>query len=123
MPVPGASNRTEALLAANNEILETMADIEGAIAAGGSDHMQKLGSLRSINPYDPFLAIWTAVTRRARQYAYHFFFEYPRPFPWHLLHFWNELESWPIARVLSAEGLAQFGRTFDDLFEVPAHGI
>ncbi len=59
----------------------------------------------------------------AWRYAYHFFFEYPRPFPWHLLHFWNELESWPIARVLSAEGLAQFGRTFDELFEVPAHGI
>lgn len=40
----------------------------GGVAAGGSDHMQKLGSLRSNNPYDPFLAIWTAVTRRARWY-------------------------------------------------------
>ncbi len=40
----------------------------GGIAAGGSDHMQKLGSLRSNNPYDPFLGIWTAVTRRARWY-------------------------------------------------------
>jgi predicted amidohydrolase YtcJ len=40
----------------------------GGIAAGGSDHMQKIGSLRSNNPYDPFLAMWTAVTRRARWY-------------------------------------------------------
>jgi predicted amidohydrolase YtcJ len=40
----------------------------GAIPAGGSDHMQKIGSLRSNNPYDPFLAMWTAVTRRARWY-------------------------------------------------------
>ncbi|MCU0917989.1 MAG: amidohydrolase, partial [Planctomycetes bacterium] len=40
----------------------------GAIPAGGSDHMQKIGSLRSNNPYDPFLALWTAVTRRARWY-------------------------------------------------------
>ncbi|HOD83394.1 MAG: N-substituted formamide deformylase precursor [Planctomycetes bacterium ADurb.Bin126] len=40
----------------------------GGVAAGGSDHMQKLGSLRSNNPYDPFLGIWTAVTRRARWY-------------------------------------------------------
>lgn len=40
----------------------------GGLPAGGSDHMQKLGSLRSINPYDPFLAIWTAITRRARWY-------------------------------------------------------
>ena len=40
----------------------------GGIAAGGSDHMQKIGSLRSINPYDPFLGIWIAVTRRAKWY-------------------------------------------------------
>jgi predicted amidohydrolase YtcJ len=40
----------------------------GGVAAGGSDHMQKVGSLRSNNPYDPFLAMWTAVTRRARWY-------------------------------------------------------
>lgn len=33
---------------------------------GGSDHMQKIGSLRSINPYNPFLGMATAITRRAR---------------------------------------------------------
>ncbi len=38
----------------------------GGIAAGGSDHMQKIGSLRSNNPYDPFLGMWTMLTRRAR---------------------------------------------------------
>ncbi len=31
---------------------------------GGSDHMQKIGSLRSINPYNPFLAMWTTIVRR-----------------------------------------------------------
>ena len=30
--------------------------------------MQKIGSLRSINPYNPFLGIWTAITRRAKWY-------------------------------------------------------
>jgi hypothetical protein len=40
----------------------------GATPAGGSDHMQKIGSLRSNNPYDPFLAMTTAVTRQARWY-------------------------------------------------------
>lgn len=40
----------------------------GGIAAGGSDHMQKVGSLRSINPYNPFLGMWTAITRRAKWY-------------------------------------------------------
>ncbi len=38
----------------------------GGIAGGGSDHMQKIGSFRSINPYNPFLAMATAVTRKAR---------------------------------------------------------
>jgi len=40
----------------------------GALPAGGSDHMQKIGSLRSNNFYNPFLAMWTAVTRQARWY-------------------------------------------------------
>lgn len=40
----------------------------GVKAGGGSDHMQKIGSLRSVNPYDPFLGMWIAVTRSARWY-------------------------------------------------------
>ncbi len=47
--------------------LRSLFELDG-IAAGGSDHMQKLGSLRSINAYDPFLAIWTTLTRRAKWY-------------------------------------------------------
>jgi hypothetical protein len=49
---------------------------------------------------------------RAWNYAYRFFFEYPNPFPWHLLHFWNELERWPLERVLSQEGQQEFGQAF-----------
>jgi predicted amidohydrolase YtcJ len=41
----------------------------GVIAGGGSDHMQTIGSLRSINPYNPFLAMWVAISRRAKGYA------------------------------------------------------
>jgi predicted amidohydrolase YtcJ len=37
------------------------------IVGGGSDHMQKIGSLRSINPYNPWLGMWTAITRKARK--------------------------------------------------------
>jgi predicted amidohydrolase YtcJ len=40
----------------------------GGIAGGGSDHMQKIGSLRSVNPYNPFLAMWTTITRKAKGY-------------------------------------------------------
>jgi predicted amidohydrolase YtcJ len=36
------------------------------IVGGGSDHMQKVGSMRSVNPYNPFLGMATAVTRRAK---------------------------------------------------------
>jgi predicted amidohydrolase YtcJ len=41
----------------------------GVAVGGGSDHMQKLGSIRSINPYNPFLGMATAITRTARNHA------------------------------------------------------
>lgn len=40
---------------------------QGVVVGGGSDHMQKIGSFRSINPYNPWLGMWTAVTRMARK--------------------------------------------------------
>lgn len=39
----------------------------GVTVGGGSDHMQKIGSLRSVNPYNPFLGIWTVLTRQPRR--------------------------------------------------------
>ncbi len=38
----------------------------GAVIGGGSDHMQKIGALRAVNPYDPFLGMWVTQTRQAR---------------------------------------------------------
>jgi len=35
----------------------------GVIAGGGSDHMQKIGSMRSVNPYNPFLGMWITLAR------------------------------------------------------------
>ncbi len=40
----------------------------GGHTGGGSDHMLKIGDLRAINPYNPFLAMWTTMTRRAKWY-------------------------------------------------------
>ena len=40
----------------------------GVTVGGGSDHMQKVGSLRAINPYNPFLGMQTAIIRKARWY-------------------------------------------------------
>lgn len=55
----------------------------------------------------------------AWNYAYRFFFEYPRPFPWRLMNFWDDLAAWPLDRVLSDEGMAQFKDTFGFLVGEP----
>ena len=41
----------------------------GVVAGGGSDHMQRIDSLTSVNPYNPFLGMWVTVAREARGYA------------------------------------------------------
>ena len=41
----------------------------GVVVGGGSDHMQRIGAARAVNPYDPFLGMATAVTRRGRGLA------------------------------------------------------
>lgn len=37
------------------------------VIGGGSDHMQKIGSLRSVNPYNPFLGMWITLAREPRR--------------------------------------------------------
>ena len=44
---------------------QTLAE-KNVIVGGGSDHMQKIGSLRSVNPYNPFLGLWIAIARQPR---------------------------------------------------------
>lgn len=39
---------------------------QGVMAGGGSDHMQKIGGFRSINPYNPFLGMWIVLTRNPK---------------------------------------------------------
>jgi hypothetical protein len=56
---------------------------------------------------------------RAWNYAYRFFFEYPCPFPWHLLYFWQEQKEWSMERVLSVEGQEAYGDTFRYLLGEP----
>ena len=55
----------------------------------------------------------------AWNYAYRFFFDFPMPFPWRLMHFWKDLEIWPLDRVLSDEGQAEYKKTFDYLAGEP----
>ena len=56
---------------------------------------------------------------KAWNHAYRFFFEYPRPFPWRLMNFWDDLEVWPLNKVLSDEGMTHFGDTFKFLVGEP----
>ena len=50
--------------------------------------------------------------KKAWQYAYRFYFNFPCPFPWHLLDFGDSIDVWPMERALSEEGMEQFGNTF-----------
>ena len=40
----------------------------------------------------------------AVRYAHRFFFEYPFPFPWHLIGFWEDVEARPVEQVIAAPG-------------------
>jgi len=53
----------------------------------------------------------------AWQYAYYFFFEFPRPFPWHLVRVWDDYREHPLLQVLSPEGLKKYGSTFKYLVD------
>ncbi|MFH1908494.1 MAG: hypothetical protein ABIL11_14115, partial [Chloroflexota bacterium] len=52
---------------------------------------------------------------RAWNYAYCFFAEYPRPFPWHLEKIWSSLEKRPLSYVLSPQGRAEYEATFQQM--------
>ncbi len=43
----------------------------------------------------------------ARRYAYHFFFTYPRPYPWHILFFQEDLDRWPLGKALDHPGFTE----------------
>jgi hypothetical protein len=65
------------------------------------------------------LSINKGQVRQAWHYAYRFFFDYPKPFPWHLIHLWEHVESQPLARVLTEAGIQPFRKTFDYLTGTP----
>jgi len=52
---------------------------------------------------------------QAWHYAYRFFFDYPQIFPWHLLHFWEDVKDFPLEKLFGDEGQAQFRDSFDIL--------
>jgi hypothetical protein len=56
---------------------------------------------------------------QAWHYAYRFFFDYPQPFPWHLLHFAEDVSAYPLSQLFSSQGQTEYKRTFDLLLGAP----
>lgn len=55
----------------------------------------------------------------AWRYAYRFFFEFPRPFPWHLVRLWDDYRTMPLKDVFEPENMELFAPTFDYLVGEP----
>jgi capsule polysaccharide export protein KpsC/LpsZ len=55
----------------------------------------------------------------AWKYAYHFFFDFPRPFPWHLVNMWDDYKDCDLKTALSEEGLLMYGDSFRYLLGEP----
>jgi hypothetical protein len=55
----------------------------------------------------------------AWRYAYRFFFEYPFAFPWHLLHFWEDLAAHPLEAVVESAPGPDLQRTLQALVGEP----
>ncbi|MEK6256404.1 MAG: hypothetical protein N2C13_03680 [Chloroflexota bacterium] len=71
-----------------------------------------LDSIKSIRPPKDQV-------QRAWHYAYRFFFDFPRPFPWHLWYFWDDVKERSLSSVLTDEGMQRYKDTFDYLVGKP----
>ena len=56
----------------------------------------------------------------AWNYAYRFFFEYPHPFPWHLITFWDDIEARSLQSIFE-DSLDYYAPTIDVLLGKPLY--
>jgi hypothetical protein len=98
------------------------------VIACGNTHYRTRGFTLDPKSYEDYFDILTGVlsdvgkhqlnreqVELAWRYAYYFFFDYSRPFPWRLISFWEDIKTWTVGRVLSDEGMAEFGKTFGQM--------
>lgn len=96
----------------------------------GETHYRKRGFTRNPQDWGEYYDMLDAAIKKperltrkqvetAWNYAYRFFFDFPMPFPWRLMHFWKDVDIWPLERVLSGEGQAEYKKTFDYLAGEP----
>jgi hypothetical protein len=55
----------------------------------------------------------------AWKYAYHFFFDFPKPFPWHLVRMWEDYKLHDFNDVFSPKGLEVYKESFENLIGKP----
>lgn len=58
---------------------------------------------------------------QAWQYAYRFFFDYPQPFPWHLVRLWEDYKNTDLKTALSGEESEGYRRSFRFLAGEPVN--
>jgi hypothetical protein len=58
---------------------------------------------------------------KAWSYAYHFFFVFPRPFPWHLVHMWDDFKENSLKKTMTGPDWKTYQPTFNYLVGEPIH--
>lgn len=77
--------------------------------ASWAEYFQMLGKILQ----DPTAHRLTrSQVERAWMYAYRFFFEFPRPYPWHFIRLWEDYDAQPMDQILNPEGRARYESTF-----------
>lgn len=102
------------------------------VLVSGRAHYRRKGFTLDADSWEEYLARLDAALRdlpacrltpeqveQAWNYAYAFFREYPRPFPWHLEKIAPDLEKAPLAYVLGPQGRAEFETTFRQMAGEP----
>jgi hypothetical protein len=95
------------------------------VMTAGKTHYRKRGFTIDADTYEDYFTnldrflrnlpahrMTPAQVELAWNYAYRFFHEYPRPFPWHILHLRENFKKKPLNYVLSPEGQAEYASTF-----------
>jgi len=102
------------------------------VLVSGASQYRKKGFTLDADSWDEYYAVLNRALKdlsvcrltpeqveRAWNYAYFYFKEYPRPFPWHLEKIWPSLEKRPLSFVLGPEGRVRYETTFQQLAGAP----
>jgi len=92
------------------------------VVVAGKTHYRDRGFTLDPNSWDEYFNLLERLTsapenlrpteeqvKLAWKYAYHFFFDYPQPLPWHLVYLQEDIQRWPLEKALDE---AAFAPTF-----------